>query len=90
MEAQAGVQSGGNHRPAVPPPGTRSSTEIRRDIVRQRKQLSASVEMLRTRWGEVTDVRRQVREHRTELLVGAAVVGFVVGGVIALSRRRRG
>jgi hypothetical protein len=89
MEAQAGVQRGGNHRPAVPPPGRRSSSEIRRDIVQQRQQLSRSVEMLRTRWGEVTDVRRQLREHRTELLVGAAVVGFLVGGAIALSRRRR-
>ena len=89
MEAQTEVQRGGNHRPAVPPPGTRSSEEIRRDIVAQRQQLSRSVEMLRTRWGEVTDVRRQVREHRTELIVGAAVVGFLVGGAIALSRRRR-
>lgn len=88
METQAGVQRGGNHRPAVSPPGTRSSEEIRRDIVRQREQLSASVDMLRTRWGEVTDVGRQIREHRTELLVGAAVVGFLVGGAIALSRRR--
>jgi hypothetical protein len=31
-----------------------------------------------------------VSEHRTELLVGAAAVGFLIGGAIALGRRRRG
>ena len=36
----------------------------------------------------MTDVRRQIREHRTELAVGAAVVGFLIGGAIALGRRR--
>jgi hypothetical protein len=38
---------------------------------------------------QVTDVKRQIREHSTELAVGAAVVGFLVGGAIALRRRRR-
>lgn len=88
MEASTDVRPGGNHRPAVPPPGTRSSAEIKRDIVRQREELSQRVDALRARWGEVTDVRRQLRAHRTELLVGAAVVGFLIGGAIALSRRR--
>jgi hypothetical protein len=46
------------------------------------------VDALRNRWLQVTDVKRQIREHRTELAVGAAVVGFLVGGAIALSRRR--
>jgi hypothetical protein len=73
-----------------PPPGTRSAEEIRRDIVQQRHELSRSVDALRHRWVQVTDVRRQVREHRTELAVGAAVVGFLIGGAIALSRRSRG
>jgi hypothetical protein len=45
------------------------------------------VDALRNRWVQVTDVKRQIREHRTELAVGAAVVGLVVG-VIALRRRR--
>jgi hypothetical protein len=39
--------------------------------------------------GELTDWRRQVREHRTELIAGAAIAGFVVGGFLALRRRRR-
>jgi hypothetical protein len=37
----------------------------------------------------VTDVKRQIREHRTELTVGAAVVGFLVAGAIALRARGR-
>jgi Protein of unknown function (DUF3618) len=79
----------GNGRFAPPPPGSRSAEQIRRDIVQQRQELSRSVDALRHRWVQVTDVRRQVREHRTELAVGAAVVGFLIGGAIALSRRRR-
>ncbi len=82
------VSTGGNGRRAMPPPGTRSSDQIRRDIVQQRQEFSRSVDALRNRWVQVTDVRRQIREHRTELAVGAAVVGFLVGGAIALGRRR--
>jgi hypothetical protein len=74
----------------MPPPGSRSADQIRSDIVAQRQQLSRSVDALRTRWGEITNLRRQVSEHRTELLVGAAAVGFLIGGAIALGRRRRG
>jgi hypothetical protein len=77
----------GNGRRTMPPPGSRSAEQIRNDIVQQRQELSRSVEALRSRWLQVTDVRRQVREHKTELAVGAAVVGFVIGA-IALSRRR--
>jgi hypothetical protein len=80
----------GDGRWTPPPPGTRSADEIRRDVVQQRHELSRSVDALRNRWVQVTDVRRQIREHRTELAVGAAVVGFLVGGAIALSRRNRG
>ncbi|MFL5908793.1 MAG: DUF3618 domain-containing protein [Solirubrobacterales bacterium] len=79
----------GNGRRTPPPPGSRSAEQIRNDIVQQRQELSRSVDALRTRWIQVTDVRRQVREHRTELAVGAAVVGFLIGGAIALRRRRR-
>jgi hypothetical protein len=74
-------------RRALPAPGSRSAAEIRRDIVQQRQQLSRSVDALRTRWGEITNLRRQVREHRTELAVGAAAIGFLVGAAIALRRR---
>jgi hypothetical protein len=66
----------------------RSAAEIRRDIDLQRQDLSSSVEALRGRVAELTDWRRQVREHRPQLIVGAAVVGFAVGGLLALRRRR--
>jgi hypothetical protein len=77
----------GNGRWTPPAPGSRSAEQIRNDIVQQRQELSRSVDALRTRWVQVTDVKRQIREHRTELAVGAAVVGFLIGGAIALRRR---
>jgi hypothetical protein len=73
-------------RRAAPPSG-RTSAEIRADIERQREELSHSVDALRSRVTELTDWRRQVREHRRELIIGAAVVGFAVGGLMALRRR---
>jgi Protein of unknown function (DUF3618) len=75
-------------RPATVGMPNRSSQEIRRDIEIQREELGRSVEMLRARVGELTDWRRQVREHRRELIAGAAIAGFVIGGIIALRRRR--
>lgn len=66
----------------------RSPAEIRREIELQRRQLGSSVEELRTRVAELTDWRRQVREHQRELIVGAAAVGFLIG-VRAMLRRRR-
>ena len=68
------------------PPAGRTSAEIRADIERQREELGHSVEALRNRVAELTDWRRQVREHRRELVIGAAVVGFAVG-VMAFRRR---
>jgi hypothetical protein len=79
----------GNGRWTPPPPGTRSAEQIRRDLVQQRQEFGRSVEALRNRWVQVTDVRRQVSEHRTELAIGAAVVGFLIGGAIALRARGR-
>jgi hypothetical protein len=65
----------------------RTPAQIRRDIDAQRADLGHSVEALRTRVTELTDWRRQVREHRSQLVVGAAVVGFAVGGLMMLRRR---
>ena len=78
--------------PSRPPtagtPG-RSAAEIRRDIDIQRRQLGGSVEALRGRVTELTDWRRQVEEHRTQLIVGAAAIGFAIGVRAMLKRRRR-
>jgi hypothetical protein len=77
--------------PVRPPtagrPG-RTAAEIRRDIDLQRRDLGGSVELLRGRVAELTDWRRQVREHRSQLVVGAAVAGFALGGLMMLRRRR--
>ena len=65
----------------------RTPAQIRADIDAQRRDLGNSVDELRTRVTELTDWRRQVREHRSQLIVGAAVVGFAVGGLMMLRRR---
>ena len=74
-------------RSAPGAPG-RTSDQIRADIELQRSELGRSVAALRGRVGELTDWRRQIRTHQRELAIGAAVVGFAVGGLIALRRRR--
>jgi hypothetical protein len=77
----------GLERARTAAPGSRSAAEIRQDIQMQREELAGSVEALRGRVGELTNWRRQVSEHRRELAIGAAVVGFAVGGWLALRRR---
>jgi hypothetical protein len=77
-------------QPARPAPAGapgRSPAEIRRDIEIQRQQLGSSVEALRHRVTELTDWRSQVREHKRELIIGAAAIGFAIG-VRAMLRRR--
>lgn len=66
----------------------RTPAEIRRDIDLQRQDLGRSVEALRGKVAELTDWRRQVSEHRSQLITAAAVTGFVVGGLMMLRRRR--
>ena len=66
----------------------RSPAEIRRDIELKRHQLGGSVEALRVRVNELTDWRRQAEEHKQQLIIGAAAIGFFVG-VRAMRRRRR-
>jgi hypothetical protein len=73
-------------RRAAGAPG-RTSAEIRADIERQREALGHSVSALRTRIGELTDWRRQVREHQREIAIGAAVIGFAIGVRLAFRRR---
>jgi Protein of unknown function (DUF3618) len=65
----------------------RSPAQIRNDIQLEREQLGRSVEALRGRVAELTDWRRQVSEHRSQLIVGAAAAGFAIG-ILAFRRRR--
>ncbi len=48
-------------------PGEAAPSRSATDIERQREELSHSVELLRGRVTELTDWRRQVREHRREI-----------------------
>lgn len=72
---------------------TRSPEEIRASIEANRMELAHSLTRLRGEVAEITDWRKQIVEHRREVLIGAAVAGFVIGGGIAavggLFRRRR-
>ena len=76
-------------RPSTAGVPGRTADQIRRDIDAQRQQLGTSVEALRGRVTELTDWRRQVEEHKQQLIVGAAVAGFVIGGLAMLRRRKR-
>ena len=72
---------------------TRTPEEIRASIEDNRAQLALSVDRLRGEVERVTDWRGFVSRHRTQVLTGAAVAGFVLGGGLAafgtLRRRRR-
>jgi hypothetical protein len=76
-------------RPSTAGRPGRSADEIRRDIDVQRERLGTNVEALRGKVTEVTDWRRQVEEHKQQLIIGAAAVGFLVGIKLMRSRRRR-
>ena len=71
---------------------TRSPEEIRQSIEANRAELGMAVERLRQEVAVVTDWRGQLRTHQKQVLIGAAVAGFVLGGGIAgvgrLLRRR--
>lgn len=67
----------------------RSPAEIRRDIDLKRRELGGSVEALRGKVNHLTDWRRQVDEHKDQLIMGAAAVGFFIGARAMLRRRKR-
>jgi hypothetical protein len=62
---------------------TRSAEQIRRSIEDNRIELGNAVERLRGEGARATDWRGQYERHRREVLIGAAVAGFVLGGGIA-------
>jgi hypothetical protein len=70
----------------------RTPEEIRRSIESNRAELALSLGRLRGEVAEVTDWRKQISRHRKQVIVGAAVAGFVIGGGLAavggLLRRR--
>ncbi|HEY2441043.1 MAG TPA: DUF3618 domain-containing protein [Solirubrobacteraceae bacterium] len=74
---------------------TRTPEEIRSSIERNRRELGTAVEQLRVEVVKLTDWRTQIRHHESQVLIGAGVAGFVLGGGIAalgaltFGRRRR-
>lgn len=86
--ASKGTQGAqGNHVPRPGAPG-RSAEEIRRDIEAQQAQLSNSMVALRDKVDQLTDWRQQLSDHREQLVKGAAIAGFVVGGMLAVKGLR--
>jgi hypothetical protein len=61
----------------------RSSEEIRASIEANRTELAHSLVRLRGEVAEVTDWRKQIITHQKQVLIGAGVAGFVLGGGIA-------
>ncbi len=80
----------------MPQARMRSPEEIRASIEQNRQQLGTSVEKLRVEVVRLTDWRAPLRSHQQQLMAGAGVAGFVLGGGIAalgaltIGRRRRG
>jgi C4-dicarboxylate-specific signal transduction histidine kinase len=74
---------------------TRTAEEIRRSIEANRAELGLAVERLRGEVAEVADWRKHLRNNQKQVIIGAAVAGFVLGGGVAamtgllVGRRRR-
>jgi hypothetical protein len=75
---------------------SRTPDEIRASIEENRQQLAVSLEKLRGEVVELADWRKQLVAHQEQVLIGAGVAGFVLGGGIAAvgsllfgGRRRR-
>jgi hypothetical protein len=62
---------------------TRTPDEIRASIEVNRQELGTSIEKLRREVVQLADWRAQIRAHQPQVLIGAAVAGFVLGGGIA-------
>ena len=73
---------------------TRTPEEIKRSIEANRAELGLAVERLRGEVAEIADWRKHLRNNQKQVLIGAAVAGFVLGGGIGaltglVSGRRR-
>jgi hypothetical protein len=70
----------------------RSSQEIRASIEANRVELGRSLERVRAEVAEAADWRKHLVRNKRNVIIGAAVAGFVLGGGLAgvggLFRRR--
>ncbi|MEA2475549.1 MAG: hypothetical protein QOE06_3464 [Thermoleophilaceae bacterium] len=71
----------------------RTPEQIRLSVQETRRELEFSLNDLQSKVTQLTDWRSQIAQHRKQIVIGAAVTGFVVGGGIAAAlgvfRRRR-
>jgi hypothetical protein len=71
----------------------RTPEEIRASIEANRRELGTSMEKLHREVAVLIDWRRQLVAHQKQVVIGAAVAGFVIGGGIAaiggLFRRKK-
>ena len=61
----------------------RTPEEIRASVEVTREELQYSLGDLQGKINELTNWRAQLARHRKQVLIGAAVTGFVIGGGIA-------
>ena len=62
---------------------SRNPEMIRASIEETRRELTFSVNDLRSKMTEITNWRGQLVRNRRTALIGAAVAGFVIGGGVA-------
>ena len=62
---------------------SRTPEEIRASMERSRQELGTAVAQLRVEVVRVTDWRSQLKRYEPQVLIGAGVAGFVLGGGIA-------
>jgi hypothetical protein len=71
---------------------SRSPEQIRASIEENRRELGLAIERLQSEVAELTNWRKKVAQNQRQILIGAAIAGFVIGGGIAgvtgLFRRR--
>jgi hypothetical protein len=72
---------------------SRTPEEIRASIEANRRELGTSMEKLYSEVAVLTDWRRHLVAHQKQVMIGAAIAGFVIGGGIAgitgLFRRKK-
>lgn len=62
---------------------TRTPEQIRASVEETRRELTYSLNDLQGKVRELTNWRRKLAENKREVVIGAAVAGFVIGGGIA-------
>jgi len=70
-------------------PPQRSPEEIRASIEANRVELGNAVAKLRGEVAVATNWRYQLEQHKKQVMIGAAVAGFVIGGGLAIITRRK-